>query len=119
MKKLVKIISTIFLFTILGACSTESTQENLQANNWNVVSTTGEAYTASFGQDTVTFEMGNMRRGFSYSIEDDNITLEEMDSEDEAMTFTVDSNNGEYTFTSQTEEVKEQIGDLTLSPINE
>lgn len=120
MKKGIKSIFTVFIIAIIAGCtSATSTQENLQEEKWNVVSTTGEAYTADFGQDTVTFEMGNFRRGFSYTIEENVITMEETDSDNDPIMFSIEKNENEYNFTSENDEVQEQYGNLTLSPINE
>ena len=106
----------LFSFTLAG-CS-QSIQDELQENNWNVVSTTGEAYTASFSESTVTFNSNLFQRGFNYSIdEEDNITLNEPDTDDEPITFSINKNESEFTFTPILEEVKENFGDLTLSPI--
>lgn len=118
MTKWIKSVLTIFIIALIAGCSSEGNiKENLQENNWNVVSTTGESYTANFASDTVTFEMGGFRRGFSYNIEDNVITLEEQDSDDEPITFSIEENEDEYIFTTEDEEVREQFGNLTLSPI--
>ncbi|WP_051748621.1 hypothetical protein [Terribacillus saccharophilus] len=102
---------TIFLLTACGA----STQDNLQSQKWNVVATNGEAYTASFGQDTITFTFAGISMGFSYSIDGDVLTMERQDSDEGPISFNIEKNSDEYTFTAQTEDVKDQYGDLTLS----
>lgn len=107
----------LFSFTLAG-CS-QSIQDELQENNWNVVSTNGEAYTASFSESTVTFNSSLFQRGFNYSIdeEEDDITLNESDTDDEPITFSINKHESKFTFTAILEEVKENFGDLTLSPI--
>ena len=109
----------ILLFSFALAGCSQSIQDELQENNWNVVSTNGEAYTASFSESTVTFNSNLFQRGFNYSIdeEEDNITLNEPDTDDEPITFSINKNESEFTFTAILEEVKETFGDLTLSPI--
>lgn len=92
----------------------------MQGNNWNVVSTNDEAYTAEFEESTVTFTSKLFQRGFSYTVgEEENITLNEPDTDDEPITFSVNKNDNSFTFTAITDEVKETYGDLTLSPIGE
>jgi|SRR5699024_3324249 len=121
MKKIIGSIFTIFSIFILSACSQGSIQENLQENNWNVVSTNGEAYTADFGSDTVTFDLQITSLGFSYSVDEEGevpiITMEQPDSSDEAFSFSITQNDDEYKFTAENDDVYEQYGDLTLSPV--
>lgn len=117
MKKTIKgIFILIFSITLTG-CS-QSIQDELQADNWNVVSTNGEAYTAEFGESTVTFTSNLFQRGFSYKIDEEaeNITLNEPDTEDEPITFSIDKNDNNFKLTAIIDEVKETYGDLTLSP---
>jgi len=119
MKKIVRTIFTIFTVFILSACGS-SIHEDLQANDWNVVSTNGEAYTANFSEDTVTFDLQVFSLGFQYDINEENetITLVE-DNQSDSLIFDVEKSNDEYSFTAQEEEVYEQYGDLTLSPIQD
>ena len=56
MKKIVVLLFTVFTIFTLSACGT-SVHEDLQENEWNVVATNGEAYTADFHADTVTFQL--------------------------------------------------------------
>jgi len=119
MKKIIKgLFVLIFSFTLAG-CS-QSIHDELQANNWNVVSTNGEAYQADFGESTVTFGAGVFQRGFSYTVDEekDTITLNEPDTDDEPITFSVTKNDSSFTFTAITDEIKEANGDLTLSPLD-
>ena len=119
MKKISKgFLILLFTFTLVG-CN-PSVQDELQANNWNVVSTNGEAYTADFGERTVTFDTNLFQRGFNYSIDKDeeNITLNEPDTDEEPITFSITKNENSYIFKVITDEVKESYGDLTLSPID-
>ncbi len=114
MKKVIVLFLSIFTIFILSSCSSENTQTDLQSTKWNVVSNNGESYVAEFGKDTVSFVLGNFRQGFSYEIKDDEIKLTEKD--EDPITFEINKDDEEYTFTAKTEEAKEQYGDLTLSP---
>jgi len=119
MKKIFKGLLILLFTFILAGCS-QSVQDELQANNWNVVSTNGEAYTADFGESTVTFDVNLFQRGFNYSIDEDeeNITLNEPDTDEEPITFSITKNENSYTFKAIADQVKERYGDLTLSPID-
>lgn len=97
----------------LSACGINTTEE-LQDYKWNIVSTNGESYTGEFGKSTVTFNTGNLSRGFSYNIEDNEIYLEEGNTEPSG--FRIEKDGDEYNFKAQSVGVKEQYGDLTLSP---
>ena len=101
----------------MSGCGT-SMHEDLQANDWNVVSTNGEAYTATFAENTVTFDLQILSLGFHYDVDEENdrITLKE-DTESDDLIFDVEKASNEYTFTAQDEEVYEQYGNLSLSPI--
>jgi len=120
LKKGIGLIFTVFMLFTLSACST-SIQENLQSTNWQVVSTNGEAYTADFSEDTVSFDLQISQVGFNYQVEEtDNSNQITMTNDNsEPLVFNIEKNNDEYTFTAQSEEVKEQYGDLTLTPMEE
>ncbi|TNX23934.1 hypothetical protein [Enterococcus faecium] len=120
MKKTIKGLFILLFSITLAGCS-QSVQDELQENNWNVVSTNGEAYTAEFGESTVTFTSNLFQRGFSYTIdeEEENITLNEPDTDDEPITFLINKSDNSFLFTAITDEVKETYGDLTLSPTGE
>ncbi|QTD39536.1 hypothetical protein [Sporosarcina sp. Te-1] len=114
-----KIIYALFIgITVLGlsACGA-NTSEDLQSNKWNVVATNGEAYTAEFGKNTVSFKIGNFTRGFNYEIDNGEISLLEADNE--PIVFEVIKDGKEYMFKATNEEIKNQFGDLTLSPSKE
>jgi len=118
-KKLSVAIFSVFSIFILSACGV-SIQEDLQSTNWNVVSTNGEAYTADFSEDTVTFDLQVFSLGFQYGVDEENNTIALKEDNDSAdMLFDVEKVDEEYNFTAQEEEVFEQYGDLTLSPIQE
>lgn len=123
MKRIIVLVFTIFIFFTLSGCSNVigiSVHEELQGNEWNVVATNGEAYTADFHTDTVTFKLGDMfSTGYSYSLNEDEteITMREDESND-PVSFTVKKENDEYRFTANEEETKERYGDLTLTPID-
>jgi len=97
----------------LSACSNNS-EEDLQSKKWNVDATNGESYTAEFGKDTVSFKMGSLTRGFTYKISDDEISLEA--NGEEPIVFEVEKDGDEYFFKATTEAIRDQFGDLTLSP---
>jgi len=120
MKKFVGLLFTIFTLFTLSACGT-SIHEDLQANNWQVVSTNGESYTADFAESTVSFDLQLLSLGFNYQLEEtDNGNQITMTADDtEPLVFNIEENGNEYTFTAQSEEVKDQYGNLTLSPIEE
>lgn len=118
-KKIGGFIFTIFTVFTLAACSS-SIQEELQANDWNVVSTNGESYQASFNEDTITFDLTIFQLGYQYSIDEENDTLTwKEDTKSEPMTFDVSKNNDEFIFEAQADEVYDQYGNLTLTPIEE
>lgn len=120
MKKIVVLLFTIFTIFTLSACGT-SVHEDLQENEWNVVATNGEAYTADFHADTVTFQLGDMfTTGYTYSLNEDETEFSMRENaESEPVTFTVSQENDEYRFIANTEETKERYGDLTLTPIDQ
>jgi len=116
MKKIFKgFLILLFTFTLVG-CS-QSVQDELQANTWNVVSSNGEAYTADFGESTVTFDTNLFQRGFNYSIDEDEetITLDEPDTDEEPIVFIIDRSDNTITFEATTEEIRESYGNLILS----
>jgi len=119
-KKTITFIFTIFTVFILSACGT-SIHEDLQANNWQVVSTNGESYTADFAEDTVSFDLQFASLGFNYQIEEtDNgnqITMTQENSK--PAVFSIEENDNEFAFKAQSKEVKDQYGDLSLSPVEE
>jgi len=120
LKKGIGLIFTIFTVFTLSACGS-SIHEELQSTNWQVVSTNGESYTADFSEDTVSFDLQIAQLGFSYQINenDDNNQITMTDDNSEPLVFNIEENNNEYSFVAQSEEVKEQYGDLTLTPIEE
>lgn len=120
LKKGIGLIFTVFMLFTLSACST-SIHENLQSTNWQVVSTNGESYTADFSEDTVSFDLQIAQLGFNYQIEEtDNSNQITMTNDNsEPLVFNIEKNNDEYSFTAQSEEVKDQYGDLTLTPMEE
>lgn len=115
MKKVLLGFITMIALGVLGGCSTD-VQSKLQSKEWNVVSTNGDAYTAQFGEDTVTFEMLGFQAGNDYTIEDNQITIQGSDGEKAPVTFEITQNENDYQFKTTTTEAKEQYGDLTLSP---
>jgi len=120
LKKGIGLIFTVFMLFTLSACST-SIHENLQSTNWQVVSTNGESYTADFSEDTVSFDLQIAQLGFNYQIEetDNNNQITMTNDNSEPLVFNIEKNNNEYSFTAQSEEVKDQYGDLTLTPMEE
>lgn len=115
MKKILLSLLTLIALITLGGCSTDS-KSDLQSKEWNVVSTNGEAYSAEFGENTVSFILGgNFRVGFNYEIVEDELTLTQ-EADEEPLVFQIEKSKEEYTFKAIEDEVKEQYGDLTLSP---
>lgn len=98
----------------LSACSGKSVSEDLQEGKWNIVSTSGESYTGEFGEDTVTFKLGSFNRGFTYTMEGEEIHM--VEGSEEPVIFEVEKKEDEYSFKAKTDEVFEIYGDLTLSP---
>jgi len=119
LKKGIGLIFTVFMLFTLSACST-SIHENLQSTNWQVVSTNGESYTADFSEDTVSFDL-LVQVGFNYQVEEtDNSNQITMTNDNRgSLVFDIEEHNDGYIFTAQSEEVKEQYGDLTLTPMEE
>ena len=114
-KRTIYFLLMIISISVLSACG-KSIEDNLQSNNWDIVSTNGESYTGNFHQSTVSFNNGFMSRGFSYEIEDNTIILKE-DGE-KPVTFEINEDDDEYIFKSTTKAIKEQFGDLTLTPVD-
>lgn len=54
MKKTIYILLIVTVVLGLSACG-KNTADDLQSKKWNVVATNGEAYTAEFNSDTVSF----------------------------------------------------------------
>lgn len=98
----------------LTSCS--GVHDDLQSQTWSVVSTNGEAYDANFNERTVSYSWPSGSRGFSYSIDDNVITMEEQDRDDGPIHFDIDQEGDDYVFTPQTQEVADQYGTMTLSP---
>ena len=114
MKKVLLGFITVISLVVLGGCSTD-VQSDLQSKEWNVVSTNGDAYTAQFGEDTVTFEMLGFQLGYTYNIEGEKITFQE-NGEKDSFTFEIAKNEDDYLLKSVNKSEKEENGDLTLSP---
>lgn len=116
MKNIKKTIYFLLIVTAalgLSACGKDVTGD-LQSKKWNVVATNGEAYTAEFNTDTVSFKAESFSRGFSYIVNKAEISLEE-DGE-EPIVFELKKDGNEYRLKATTEAIKDQFGDLTLSP---
>lgn len=110
-----KIIFLIALVLVLSACGNNKTSDDLQSKKWNIVATNGEAYTGEFADDTVTFKMAEfLTVGMGYEVNGDEITL--IDDEQDKHIFIIEKNKNEYIFKAKTDEVRNQFGDLTLSP---
>lgn len=114
MKNVLFILLTLIALITLEGCGTDI-QSDLQSKEWNVVSTNGEAYTAQFGEETVTFEMLGFQLGYTYKIVDNVITFQE-NGEEESFSFEVTENEDDYQLKAANEDVKKENGDLTLSP---
>lgn len=124
MKKTIGSILTIFSIFILSACSQTDLHERLQENNWNVVSTHGEAYEAQFSETTYMTEFAGFTAGGEYSVDNENnqiIFYRDIQGEQEVMsTYNVtDVSDEELKLISADEETTENFGNLTLIPIEE
>lgn len=115
-RKIIYVLLNVTAVLGLSACGKDQV-DDLQSKKWNVVATNGESYTAEFSKDTVSFKMGSFSRGFTYKVNKDEISLEE-DGEDPVV-FEIKKDGDEYNFKATTEAIKEQYGDLTLSPSKE
>lgn len=123
MKKRINLLVLLSLSFILVACG-QSYHEQLQANDWQVVSTNGESYTASFQNDTVITTVIGIEMGQPYSIDEekDQISFYKADNSEEetvASTYNISQEGDEINFISANDETKEQYGDLTLYPIED
>ncbi|MEJ9129498.1 hypothetical protein P4408_08300 [Bacillus thuringiensis] len=116
MKKILSLFMGIALLFVLGACG-KDTAGDLESTKWNVVATNGESYTAEFSKNTVSFKMGSFARGFSYKINDSEISLEEDGKQ--PVTFEISKDGDEYKFKATNSAIKKKFGDLTLSPSKE
>jgi len=94
-KKTVAFIFTIFTVFILSACGT-SIHEELQANDWEVVSNTGDSITAQFGTNTATLTgLLNFSVGYQYELNED---------ETEIRFYTTENDNEQYSYNDEPEE---------------
>jgi hypothetical protein len=116
LKNITHTLLIILVLIGLSACG-NNPSDDLQSQKWNVVATNGESYTAEFGESTVSFKMGSLSRGFTYEINDNEISL--IEAEKDPIVFEMEKEGDEYIFTATTESVEEQFGDLTLSPTKE
>ncbi|SDQ02534.1 hypothetical protein [Carnobacterium viridans] len=118
MKKTVLSLITIIVLLVLVGCSgTTNTQEDLQSKKWNVVTTQGQSYTMEFGESTITTEAFGITQGSNYSIKDNQFLLSDLKEADgEKTVFDIEKDGDDYKFIGTTEEIKEVVGDLTLSP---
>ncbi|MCI3027552.1 hypothetical protein LMF32_00175 [Desemzia sp. C1] len=122
MKKIIVLFFTIFSFFILSGCSSfgNSVHEELQSTNWNVVSTKGDAYSADFGESTVTFDLAGFPFGYSYSLnEEESKIVFQSSEEDVNIEYNIEKENDEFVLTATTEESREENGNLTLTPIEQ
>lgn len=119
MKKTIRGIILILSVVFLTACGNTSYHEKLQKKDWQVVSSSGESYTAKFASDTVSFSTNIFSLGFNYEIKEDNIIkLKETDDNDDVRTFEISEKaEDELFFEAQDEETLEATGNLTLSPL--
>lgn len=118
MKKITKIIVLFIGVFFLTACGKPDFHKKLQENDWQVVSTNGESYSARFASDTVSFDSTFLSKGYEYVIdEDDKITLKK-DGKDEEIFIITEKAENELYFEADTEETLEDIGNLTLTPLN-
>ena len=118
MKKTVLSLITIIVLLVLVGCSgTTNTQEDLQSKKWNVVTTQGQSYTMEFEESTITTEAFGITQGSNYSIKDNQFLLSDLKEADgEKTVFDIEKDGDDYKFIGTTEEIKEVVGDLTLSP---
>lgn len=124
MKKIVGLLIVTISILFISGCSQANLADRLQENDWNVVSTKGDAYTASFSDTTVTTAIAGFTAGQQYTINEDNNELsfykDNTDGEQEvASTYIVKEveDSDELKLESANDETKEEYGDLTLSPI--
>ena len=118
MKKIIQSIVLFFSVFILTACS-QSTHEQLQENQWQVVSDNGESYTANFFEDTVSFKMGVFEYGYQYSItnDDDTEKIQMIYDDDDKPIFEIQHEDNYIKFIADNDEVYEQYGNLTLTAL--
>lgn len=117
-KTVLSLITMIALLVLVGCSGSSNTKEDLKSKQWNVVSTTGQSYTMEFGESTITTKAFGMSQGSNYSIEDEQFLLSDPDDEDgEKTVFDIEKDGEDYKFIGTTEEIKEEVGDLTLSPV--
>lgn len=119
MKKIIQSIVLFFSVFILTACS-QSTHEELQKNQWQVVSDNGDSYVADFFEDTASFDLGVFELGYQYSITDNEDT-EKITIENEEQnlkgTFKIEHEDNHIKFIADNEESLETYGNLTLTAI--
>lgn len=111
-KKLIIVLLTLFFLT---ACGNQSLKEKLQENEWKVISDNGESYNATFLSDTASFDSQLFSLGFTYTIDDDEITLK--DEEDEEIFIISKTEKKELYFEAKTEKTLKSFGNLTMTPI--
>ncbi|NPC90762.1 hypothetical protein HOO54_05045 [Bacillus sp. WMMC1349] len=116
MRKIIYVLLIVTAVLGLSACG-KNTADDLQSKKWNVVSTNGESFTAEFSKNKFTIKLGSLSKGFTYKINKDEISLEE-DGE-KPLVFEIEQDGDEYNFKATTKAIKDEYGDLTLSPSKE
>lgn len=104
------LMAVIVVFS-LSACG--NVADDLQSNQWNLVSEKGSSAVADFGEKTGVFDIGMMKVGFDYEISDNKIDIIH---EKGTYKYKIEKDGKEYKFVSEDEATKNSMGDLTLSP---
>lgn len=107
------IILLVLAVVNLVACGKNTTEE-LQSKKWNVVATNGESYTAEFGNETATFNLGMFKVGMGYKIDGEEFSM--TDKEKGPYLFTIKKDGEEYKFEAKNSDTEKRFGNLNLSP---
>jgi len=121
-KKTITFIFTIFTVFILSACGT-SIHEELQANDWEVVSSTGNNITAQFATNTATLTgLLDLSVGYQYELNEDETEIRfytaESDGSEEYTYSIEEQGENEFVFSEYgSEDDENEI--LTFTPMEE
>ncbi|WP_150463106.1 hypothetical protein [Nesterenkonia ebinurensis] len=110
------LLAAVLCAGLLTGCVPDPASD-LRSQTWRVVSTNGESGQMTFNVSTAAYTSPTFSRGFSYSVEEGVLTLDVEDAEDEGpFLFDIERESGEYILVPDTEEVREEFGELTLAP---
>ncbi|TLP74421.1 hypothetical protein [Nesterenkonia sphaerica] len=85
-----------------------------------MVSSNGEAGEMIFTSSTIRHDSSEFTRGYSYTLEEDVLSLEIEDATEPAeLVFQVEREGQDYHLVPETEQTRDELGSLVLSPTQE